>query len=367
MQMLTTMATLERRYSCPPRPQLVAFLKGALTPEETEQIALHIDECGDCTELLPEIDAQLAPGLTPPRPTRLPFIDEAACSRLTRLLCAAPAGRNGGGDSSTAANAIRIGRFEVVRRLAAGTDSTLFLANDPLLGRLVALRVPSPHTIGNAEHRRQFIDAGNTALQVDHPHLIPVHEVIPDRERPFVVSRYCSGPTLQEWLECFQETLGVVPAARLARNLADAMEHAFAKGVVYRSISPKNVLVDSIGTVDLRSLPDAVQISAFQLPASIRPTPPEDAAPDGVRSDVFAISGLLYRLLTGLQPTRGGRIRRLVCRGPVPPRRYNPAIPRGLQDIILAGLAAPSAPTYASAAELRDDLDRFLARATSAI
>ncbi|MFG0335357.1 MAG: protein kinase [Maioricimonas sp. JB049] len=367
MQTLMTMATLERQYSCPPRPQLVAFLKGALSPEETEQIALHIDECANCTALLPEIDAQLVPSTTPPRPIRLPFIDEAACSRLTRLLCATPAVRSAETGSPAAANAIRIGRFEVVRRLAAGTNNTIFLANDPLLRRLVALRVPSPHTIGNVEYCRRFIDAGNTAQRIDHPHLIPVYEVVTDRERPFVVSRYCSGPTLKQWLECFQETLGVVPAVRLVRNLADAMEYAFAHGIVYRSLSPKDVLIDSLGTIDPAALPNAVRISAFQLHPPVSDTSPENAPPTGVRSDVFAIGRLLYRLLTGQQPTRGGRMRRLVCRGPVSPRRFNPSIPPGLQDIILAGLAAPSFPTYSTAADLRDDLDRFLAQATSAI
>lgn len=347
----------------PTRTRMVAFLKGSLSPEETEKIALHIDECATCSDLLPEIESELAPSPAPPRPIRLPYIDEAACSRLTRLLCTGAGGR---GRTDETGSAIRIGRFEVVRRLAAGDLSTVFLGNDPLLGRLVALRVPSPHMIGNDRFRQLFVDTGELAQRTCHPNLISVYEVVDDSERPFVVSRYCSGPTLQEWLKCFQEILGVVPAIRLVRNLADAAEHAFQHGVLFRSLSPTNVLVDTLGSVDLGALPDAVRISAFELPPTGPNGLPVEAASIGGRPDVAAIGGLLYRLVTGREPSRGGLMRRLVCRGPVPPRRYNPLVPRKLQDIILACLTTSSVGRYATAADLRDDLDQYLPQALSA-
>jgi serine/threonine protein kinase/WD40 repeat protein len=160
--------------------------------------------------------------------------------------------------------------------------------------------------------------------------------------------------------------------AELGRQAAEALAHAHHRGIVHRDIKPSNLLVDARGMVWVgdfglaRRLADPSQTQHDSLLGTPRYMSPEQAriGPVDGRSDIYSLGATLYELLT-LRPPFEGRtaaelIEQISDREPVPPRRYDPRIPRDLETILLKAMAKRPSDRYATAAELADDLKRFL-------
>ena len=94
----------------------------------------------------------------------------------------------------------QIGRFEIVRELGRGGFGIVYLADDPELGRAVALKVQRPEAILSAELRRRFLREAKTAAILVHPHIVSVYDAEFTGVRCWIASEYCRGPTLKRWL-----------------------------------------------------------------------------------------------------------------------------------------------------------------------
>jgi serine/threonine protein kinase/WD40 repeat protein len=160
--------------------------------------------------------------------------------------------------------------------------------------------------------------------------------------------------------------------AEIGRQAAEALQHAHQRGIVHRDIKPSNLLVDARGIVWVgdfglaRRLADPSLTQQDSLLGTPRYMSPEQAriGPIDGRSDVYSLGATLYELLT-LRPPFEGRsaaelVEQISSREPVAPRRSDPRIPRDLETILLKTLAKRPADRYATAAELADDLQRFL-------
>ena len=159
-----------------------------------------------------------------------------------------------------------------------------------------------------------------------------------------------------------------------AVEVADALDHAHALGVLHRDIKPANLLIDSAGAVWITDF-GLARFSGNQsltgtgdVVGTLRYMSPEQAlARRGVvdqRTDIYALGATLYELLT-LQPAFNGRdhqelLRQIALDEPIPPSRLNPAVPRDLETIVLKAMAKDPSSRYATAQELSEDLKRFL-------
>ncbi len=157
-------------------------------------------------------------------------------------------------------------------------------------------------------------------------------------------------------------------------EVADALEHAHALGVLHRDIKPANLLIDRSGAVWVTDF-GLARFSGNQsltgtgdVVGTLRYMSPEQAlARRGVvdqRTDIYALGATLYELLT-LQPAFNGRdhqelLRQIALDEPIPPSRLNPAVPRDLETIVLKAMAKDPSSRYATAQELSEDLKRFL-------
>ena len=94
----------------------------------------------------------------------------------------------------------QFGRFSIVRELGRGGFGVVFLAEDLVLGRQVALKVPRPEVLVTPEVRRRFLREAEAASRLDHPHIVPVYEVGEEGPICYIASAYCEGPTLAQWL-----------------------------------------------------------------------------------------------------------------------------------------------------------------------
>src|SRR5262249_50001576 len=124
-----------------------------------------------------------------------------------------------------------------------GGFGIVLLAEDPDLGRPVALKVPRPETLADAALRERFLREGRAAASLEHPNIVPVYEAGAIGPVCYIASAYCPGPNLAVWLK--QQTTPVAPrlAAALGAALAEAVDHAHRRGVLHRDLKPANILL----------------------------------------------------------------------------------------------------------------------------
>jgi serine/threonine-protein kinase len=199
------------------------------------------------------------------------------------------------------------GRYRIERRIGSGGSADVWLAHDDRLDRTVAIKTPLPEALPDDAARDRFVAEARAAAGLSHPAIVPIYDVVHDPAAPAMVLRYVEGETLAERIG----RDGPMPpgeAAGIAAELAGALAHAHAAGLVHRDVKPGNVLVDEAGRAQLvdfgiaGSLAEAPAAEpASEVTGTLRYMAPEQirgAAVDG-RSDLYALGLVLYELLAG--------------------------------------------------------------------
>lgn len=299
------------------------------------------------------------------------------------------------GDSAPVEDRPReLGRFRILGELGRGGFGVVFLAEDPTLGRRVALKVPRVEILTGSESWRRFLREVRAAARLDHANLVPLLEAGTIGPVGYIVSAYIPGPSLEQWLR--RHPGGAQPrwAARLILALARAIHHAHGRNILHRDLKPGNVLLDAgdppVDPADPASwagvpaeswipricdfgLAKLFEVEEEETRSRVVCGSPPYMAPEqadsrrdeiGPATDVYGLGAILYELLTG-RPPFGGKshletLRRVATEEPVAPRRRRPGIPRDLETICLKCLGKRPEARYAAAADLADDLERFL-------
>ena len=267
----------------------------------------------------------------------------------------------------------RLGRFEVYEKLGGGAFGVVFRAFDPQLEREVALKVPRPGTLDDAEAVERFLREAKAAAKLRHPNIVPIYDAGRDGEQYYIASAFISGHPLDKAVEA-----GAVEprrAARIVRELAEAFDYAHRQGILHRDIKPANVMLDDkdhphVMDFGLARLDTAA--SKLTQDGTVMGTPaymsPEQAAGENDRvkaaSDQYSLGVLFYELLTGKTPFSGPPqivIVNVLTQPPKPPRTLKPDVPRDLETICLKAMAKEPGHRYASCREFAEDLRRWLA------
>jgi WD40 repeat protein/serine/threonine protein kinase len=309
----------------------------------------------------------------------------------------------------------QVGRFRILRKLGHGGGGIVFLAYDPDLRREVAVKVPHLADLLTTDVRRRFLREARAAASLDHPNLVPVHEAGESGGVCFLVSAYCPGGNLAQWLAARTTPVPVRQAAQILAELADAVQYVHAHGIYHRDIKPGNILLDprSVSSSPPTPLPSGERgadcsplsplgrgvggegetagklfvprLTDFGL-AKLREAQTEPThsgavlgtvsymAPEqvegrvrdiGPATDVYGLGAVLYEMLTGRPPFRGASdadtLHQVLTDEPASPRRLRRDVPADLETICLNCLEKEPSRRYATAAELAADLRRFLA------
>jgi hypothetical protein len=252
-----------------------------------------------------------------------------------------------------------------------GGFGTVWKARDTELDRTVALKIPRKGQLSPQEVE-QFFREARAAAQLKHPNIVPVHEVGREDGTIFIVTDLIHGATLDEWFK--DEAPDAKETAAICAVIADALHFAHTCGVVHRDLKPSNVMVDSEGRPHLMDFGlakrDVGEIT-MTVEGQILGTPaymsPEQAQGQTSwidrRSDVYSFGVVLFELLTRELPYRGGVQQQLQqrIRDDAPnPRKLNSHVPIDLATICLKCLERDPNRRYATAAQLADELRRFL-------
>ena len=203
------------------------------------------------------------------------------------------------------------GRYSIERELGRGGMGVVYLANEVDLDRPVAIKLLPPEMAGDGSLRQRFLHEARTAAKLSHPNIIPIHSVDEVGGFVFFAMAYVEGETLAERVRR-RGPLPASEAARVLREVAWALAHAHAHGVVHRDVKPDNILLES-GTG--RALVADFGIAAAALggggAAEVTGTPefmsPEQALgkPADARSDLYALGVSAYYALAGVLPFTG--------------------------------------------------------------
>lgn len=263
--------------------------------------------------------------------------------------------------------------YTVLGELGRGGMGVVLKARQDGLDRVVALKTIRSGELASPEEVKRFLSEANSAARLDHPNIVPIHEIGEQGGLHYFSMGFVDGPTLQEVLA--DGVFSPDKAARLTQTLAEAVHYAHENGIVHRDLKPGNVLLDANGEPRITDFGLAKQTetnTAMTATGQVLGTPsympPEQAAADnsriGPHSDVYSLGAILYALLTGRPPFQAASmvetLKQVVERDPVSPRQLNPEVGRDLETVCLKCLEKEPAKRYASSAEFRDELQRLL-------
>lgn len=264
------------------------------------------------------------------------------------------------------------GDCEVLEEIARGGMGIVFRARQTNLNRTVALKLINAGALASPDHIKRFKAEAEAAACLDHPNIVPIHEIGEVQGQHYFSMSLVDGPNLDTYLA--GKPMPPRKAAELVGTLARAVHHAHQHGVLHRDIKPSNVLVDKAGLphlTDFGLAKFAEKDSTLTHTNAILGTPsymaPEQARGDTksvtTAADVYGLGAVLYACLTGEPPFAGGTsfetIRRVLENEPRPPSSRNTAVDRDLETICLKCLEKHPQRRYGSAEALAIDLERW--------
>jgi eukaryotic-like serine/threonine-protein kinase len=249
----------------------------------------------------------------------------------------------------------------------------VYKARQNKLRRTVALKMILGGGHASGADLERFRTEGEAIARLQHPHIVQIYEVGEHNGLPYFSLEFCGGGSLEKKLA--GTPLPPREAAALVEKLAQAMQAAHDQHVIHRDLKPANVLLAEDGTPKITDFGLAKKLDEVgkTQTGSIMGTPsymaPEQAGGKskdlGPACDIYALGAVLYDCLTGRPPFRAATpldtVMQVVSEEPVPPTQLNAKLPRDLETICLKCLQKEAAKRYSSAANLAQDLRRFLA------
>ena len=254
--------------------------------------------------------------------------------------------------------------------LGEGGFAAVFRAHDNALGRDVAVKVLDLHVAPSPSLAERFLREAQTVARLEHPNIVPIYKVGGQGKILYIIMRWVDGPSLGTLLRPPRRPISAGDAARITRQVADALAYAHERGIVHRDIKPDNVLLDQTGHVLVtdfgiaKAAEEAKSAAAGPLTTEgmILGTPhymsPEQAAGERLdgRSDIYSLGVVLYHILAGAPPFDGESAQAILAKhltAPPPPMRsHRRDVPADLVVVLDRMLAKDPARRFATAAEV---------------
>ncbi len=258
------------------------------------------------------------------------------------------------------------GRYRLVRALARGGMATVWVGEDTLLTRRVAVKTLHPELAFDEDLRTRFRNEAVAAARLSHPGIVATYDTGDDDGVGYIVMEFVDGPNLRRVLDA-KGPLQIRETVRIGREVAAALDAAHRQGIVHRDVKPANVLVPpgmavkvtdfgiaKAGGSELTRTGTVVGTARYLAPEQLRGEPVD------ARTDIYALGLVLYEMLVGELPFHGDTEMQIalarLSTAPAPIRQARPDAPAGLARLVMACLAVDPAGRPASAQAVADAL-----------
>jgi two-component system LytT family response regulator len=267
-----------------------------------------------------------------------------------------------------------LGQYEIVSRLGEGGMGQVWLARDTRLERQVALKVLPPELRENPDRLRRFLQEARIASSLSHPNICYLHEIGEAGGVSYIAMEYVEGESLAK-IVAARAPLPVDELVSISLQIADALDAAWARGIVHRDIKPANIMVTPRGHVKVLDFglarvrmaepeTEATQLLtvAGALLGTVHYMSPEQALGRDVdgRSDIFSLGTVMFEMATGRLPFAGPGTPEVIARilndQPEAMARFNYSLPQEFEHAVRKCLEKDRERRYQSARELMVDL-----------
>ena len=263
------------------------------------------------------------------------------------------------------------GRYKIKSHIGTGGMATVYLAQDLILERPVAVKVLRLDFHTNEAAMRRFQREAQSATQLVHPNIVSVYDVGEEDGTNYIVMEYVEGTDLKEYIR----ERGPLPpreAVRIMTQIVSAIELAHQNRIIHRDIKPQNILIDREGNVKITDFGIAIALSETSLTqtntllGSVHYLSPEQARGGmaTIRSDIYALGIVLYELLVGEVPFEGESAVSIALKHfqePLPRiSQMLPTVPQSLENVVLKATAKEPLDRYSSCYEMLEDLQTCL-------
>lgn len=263
------------------------------------------------------------------------------------------------------------GRYEILRILGEGGMANVYLAEDTILGRKVAVKVLRGDLANDEKFVRRFQREALAASSLNHPNIVEMYDVGEDNGDFYIVMEYIEGRNLKQLIKK-RGALTIPEVVDIMLQLTDGLAHAHDAYIIHRDIKPQNILILDNGLVKITDFGIAMALNSSQLTqtnsvmGSVHYLPPEQASGKGstIKSDIYSLGILMYELLTGKLPFKGENAVEIALKhmkDPLPSlHRELDNVPQSIENAIIKATAKNPKNRYNNAREMHDDLKTIL-------
>lgn len=261
-----------------------------------------------------------------------------------------------------------IGRYKIKSRLGEGAAGIVYKVFDPVLQRIVALKIPKPVDNANEQNIKAGQDFFTEAViggQFQHENIVTIYDVGRDNHVDYLVMEYVDGVSLKYHLK-HNKPLDIDYVSESIFRLCLALDYIHFNEIVHRDIKPDNVMVnagnDVIKLMDFSCASRTTDHVSHKIGSAPYAAPEIHNAdsPIGIQSDIFSLGAVMYELLTGKMAFPGDNalacIYKVINEEPVPARKIREDIPEGFVEILDRALEKKPEKRFQSVLELADAL-----------
>lgn len=264
-------------------------------------------------------------------------------------------------------------RYEIIKTIGEGGMANVYLANDTILDRKVAIKVLRGDLSNDEKFIRRFKREALSVSNLSHPNIVEVYDVGEEDGNYYIVMEYIEGKTLKQLLQK-RGALTLNEVIDIMAQLTDGLAHAHEAYIIHRDIKPQNIMIEDNGLVKITDFGIAMALNSTQLTqtnsvmGSVHYLPPEQANGKGstVKSDIYSLGILMYELLTGSVPFKGDTAVEIALKHmkeKIPSiRKQNPTIPQSVENIVLKATAKNPKNRYDNVRDMYKDLQTALQR-----